>query len=116
MHGAGGVVVGIEKVSVLRNGIPISRHPLFQNEGFKKPGGMGEMPLRRADVRHRLNDTIFRRQIFGKSASETAELAEPRQKIVPRQKGLARARRRGRCSIFFSDRGLDQVLSPSCSS
>ena len=60
MHIASGVVVRIKKISVLRNFSAISRKELFQNERLEKPGGMGEVPLGRADVGHRLDDAIFR--------------------------------------------------------
>src|SRR5712691_62301 len=48
MHIASGIVVRIKKVSILRNFGPISREELFQDKRFKKPGGMGQVPLSRA--------------------------------------------------------------------
>ena len=52
MHIASGIVVGIKEISVLRNFGPISREKLFQNKGFEKPSGVGEMPLGWTDVGH----------------------------------------------------------------
>ena len=37
---------------------------LAQQEGFKKPGGVRQVPFRRAYIRHRLNDVVFSYQWF----------------------------------------------------
>ena len=52
MHRAGSVVVGIKEVGVLGNGVVIAGHPFLENERFKKPGGVREVPFGWADFRH----------------------------------------------------------------
>ena len=70
MHIAGGVVIGIKQVGVLRNFRAIARHPDFHDERFEEPARVGEMPLRRAHVGHRLHDVIFRLEIPAKTRRE----------------------------------------------
>ena len=76
MHIAGGVVVGIKKVSVLRNFRAIARHPNFHDERLEEPARVREMPFRRAYVGHRLHDVIFRLQTPAQTRAEIADLAE----------------------------------------
>src|ERR1043166_1244971 len=116
MHGARSVVVGIEEISVFGNGVAITGFPFFQDEGFEKPGRVGEMPFRGTDFGHRLQDAIFGREIFGQPCAEVSDLVKAREQISLRQRAFARARLRGRRFLFWSDRGLDQVIPPSCSS
>ena len=70
VHVARGIVVGVEKIGVLRNLRCDTRHPDLQNEGLEEPAGVREMPFRRADVRHRLHDVIFRLERLAQSDSE----------------------------------------------
>jgi len=72
MHVAGGVVIGIEKVGVLRNLGAISRHPDFHHESFEKPAGVREVPFRGAHVRHRLHNVIFGLEVPAKMRAEIA--------------------------------------------
>ena len=116
MHCAGRVVVRVEEIRVLRNRVAISGHPFLQDKRFKEPGGVGEMPFGRADFRHRLHDAILGREILRQTRGEIADLVEAPEQIFHRRRLIARARLRGRCSIFGGDRGLDQVIPPSCSS
>ena len=74
VHVTGGVVVGVKKVRVFGNLRLISGHPFFQNKGLKKPGGVGEMPFRRTDIRHRLHHAILRRKVLTESRGEVADL------------------------------------------
>src|SRR5688572_6889875 len=59
---ADGVVVRIEEVAVSRVEDPVLRHMRLQYEGLEEPGGMREMPLRRAGIRHGLDGAILGRQ------------------------------------------------------
>src|SRR5204863_443998 len=59
VHVACGVIIRIEKVSILRDFCAISRGESFQDKGFEKPGGMRKVPFGRTDIRHRLHDAIF---------------------------------------------------------
>ncbi len=74
MHVASGVVIGIEEIGVLRNFGAITLHPNFHHKGLEKPGGVCEMPLRRTDVGHRLDDVILRLEIPAKPRAEIAHL------------------------------------------
>src|SRR6202162_6207401 len=116
MHRAGGVVVRIEKISVFRDGIAVTRDPFFQDEGLEKPRGVGEMPFGRAYVRYRLHNTIFCREIFRQFGGEIPHLAKPGKKFLGWRRLRLRTLLRGRRSICCCDRGLDQVIPPSCSS
>ena len=73
MHVASGVVVGIKEVCVLWNFGVISGKEFFQQKCLEKPRCMREMPLRRADVRHRLHDVIF---WFETSAERVSEISD----------------------------------------
>src|SRR5207249_476976 len=116
MHRAGGVVIGVKKIGVLGNCISIARHPFFQNEGLEKPGGVRKMPFRRAYFRHRLYNAIFGSEAFGYPGSEISNLVKAREKLFSWRRLRPRTLLRGRFSICCGDRGLDQVIPPSCSS
>src|SRR5215471_1709146 len=115
MHGAGRVVIRIKEIGVFGNGVAITGLPFLQNERLEKPGRVREVPFRRADVGYRLHDAIFRSEIFGQLRAEISDFVKTREQILRKRRTLARARLRGRCSIFWSDRSLDQVIPPSCS-
>ena len=55
------------------------------------------------------------REILGELGAEFPNLMKAREQIPRGRRTFARARFRGRLSIFWSDRGLDQVIPPSCS-
>src|SRR4051812_5996363 len=74
MHVARSVVVGIKQIGVFRNFRPIPRHPDFRDEGLKEPARVGQMPLRRANIGHRLHDEIFRLQGLAHPRAEIADL------------------------------------------
>ena len=75
MHVARGIVVRIKKISVLRNLGAISRHPnFFRMKVSKNQRRVREMPFRRAHVRHRLHDAIFRLQACAQCAGEISDL------------------------------------------
>ncbi len=95
MHVAGGVVVGIEKVGVLRDLGAVPLHPDFHDEGLEKPARVREMPFRRTHVGHRLDDVIFRFETPAKMRAEIAHLPE----LFNQALGAA-ARRSGRRARF----------------
>src|SRR2546429_1818577 len=82
MHVAGGIVVGIEEVSVLWDFRAIAWHPDFQYECLEEPTGVREMPFRRAHIGHRLHDVIFRLQTPAQPRAEIAQLAEARDQTL----------------------------------
>ena len=91
MHIAGGVIVGIEKIGVLRDFGAVALHPGFEDEGFEKPARVGEMPFRRADVRHRLHDVIFRFEVPAKMGAEIAHLSKLRDQTLTGRAGRSDA-------------------------
>ena len=116
MHRACGVVVRIEEICVLGNSIAIARHPFFQNEGLEKPGGVRKMPFRRAYFRHRLHNAIFGSEILRQFRGEISNVVKTREKLFGWRRLRPRTLLRGRGWICCCDRGLDQVIPPSCSS
>ena len=56
------VVVGIEQDSEVGMKRTEPRCRSLQHHGFEKPAGVGEVPLRRAGIRHRLSAAVFRIQ------------------------------------------------------
>src|ERR1700756_4957291 len=48
-----------------------------QNKGFKKPTRVCQMPLRRAHIRHGLNDVIFRHQRLAEPVGKPSHLMVP---------------------------------------
>ena len=82
MHVARGVVIRIKKISVLRDLGPIARHPDFHDERLEEPARVGEMPFRRAHVRHRLDDAIFRLEIAAETRREIAHRSVTREQFL----------------------------------
>jgi hypothetical protein len=74
VHIARGVVIRIKEEGVLRDFRAVARHPDFDDERLEEPGRVREMPLRRADVGHRLHDEIFRLQIPAEAGAEVPHL------------------------------------------
>ena len=99
VHVAGGIVIGIKQISVLWDLGAIGHQPFLQNERFEKPGCMGEVPFRRADVGHRLHDAIFRREALAKSRSEIPNLVETCEKLLRARPNSARMRGRSRSLV-----------------
>lgn len=64
------VVVRVEEVAELRmeNFIPLAMGT--EQEGFEEPGRVGQVPLGRAAVGHRLGTTIFRFEIADEALAE----------------------------------------------
>ncbi len=58
----GADIVGIEQVRVIRVERLVARAMFAEQELLEDPGGMGAVPVRRARVRHRLDQLIFRCQ------------------------------------------------------
>src|SRR5829696_4706674 len=59
---ADGVVVRVEEIAISRVEDPVLRHMRLQYEGLEEPGGMREMPLRRARIGHGLDGAVLGRQ------------------------------------------------------
>ena len=63
MHLAGRIIIRVEQVVVLlgERRVPVSmRH---EYEALEEPGDVGEMPLRRTDIRHALHDVVLDGQV-----------------------------------------------------
>jgi hypothetical protein len=73
VHAPGGVVVRIEKVSVLRNLGAVTRSPHFHDKRFEEPARVREVPFRRTHVRHRLDHEVFRDQVAAKTGREISD-------------------------------------------
>ncbi len=59
------LVVRVKQVAEVRVEFVIAPGEAAQQEGFEKPGHVCEMPLGRADIRHRLDRLVLRRQRRG---------------------------------------------------
>src|SRR5580700_8481871 len=82
VHVAGGIVVGVKQISVLRNFSPIIWNPFLENKRFEKPGGVRQMPFRRAHIRHRLHNAIFGLESRAKRVAETSNFAKARKQTI----------------------------------
>jgi len=96
VHVTGRIIIGIEEVGVLRNFRAINRKEFFQDKRLEKPGGMGKVPFGRADVRHRLYDTIFGLEIRAESCREFSGFAKPREQTFGTRWTSVRTRTNGR--------------------
>src|SRR5438874_4519199 len=74
VHAAGSVVIRVEEEGVLRNRGPVILLPGLEDECFKKPSRVGQVPLRRADIWHRLDNAIFRLEIADQQAGNITPL------------------------------------------
>jgi len=66
-----------------------------QDERFEEPGGVGEVPLGRARVGHRLDDVIFRSQRRAQSACPPTDVGESRSEITGRRSRRRHRKERG---------------------
>ena len=83
------LVIGIEQIRESRVEDAIARIERSENKSFEKPAGMGQMPFCRADIGHRLDRLVFRRQVGGEHFAVPADRLEP----VPLGLPLVGARR-----------------------
>ncbi len=60
MPGAGADVIGIEQEGVVAMIRLVACAVFAEQELLEEPGGMGSVPFRRARIRHRLHDLVFR--------------------------------------------------------
>src|SRR5690349_21220696 len=65
MTGAGTDVIGVEQEGIVGMKGAVSGPMFSKQKLLEKPGSVGAMPLRRARVRHRLDQLIFRRKRGG---------------------------------------------------
>ena len=77
MARTGGLVIGVEEVGESRVENPVFRLEPGQDESLEEPGGMREVPLCGADVRHRLDRLILGRQIGGQRFGLAPYVGEP---------------------------------------
>src|SRR5699024_907229 len=53
-------VIAVEKIIIGSAETPVTRREGHQQKFLEKPGGMRQVPLGRTDIRHALNDSVFR--------------------------------------------------------
>src|SRR6266487_1932215 len=82
VHVAGGVVVRIKKISVLRDFGAITRTEFFKDKRLEKPRRMREVPFCRTYVGHRLDDIIFRFETCAQTAGEVSDLMKARKQAL----------------------------------
>ena len=71
----------------------VTRQVLEQAEALEEPGHVGEVPLRRAHLRHRLNDLVFGGEGFGQSLRGVPDAREPfRQRFDAGRRNLRQHR------------------------
>ena len=70
---SGADIVGIEQEGVVGVKRLVSPTVLAEQELLEEPGGMGAVPFRRAGVRHRLDQLVFRRQGRGAALGLVAD-------------------------------------------
>ena len=115
MHVAGGIVIGIKKIGVLGNLGPIACKELFQDERFEKPGRVGEMPFRRTDIGHRLDDVIFRFKTRAQRAGKISDSMKTSQQAFNTCRARIQMRSFRRCRVGSGvSWGQAQRISPSC--
>jgi len=74
VHVPSSVVVRIEEICVLWNFGAVTWTEFLEDESFEKPRRMSEMPLRRADIRHRLHNAILWFKACAKRSREIPDL------------------------------------------
>ena len=83
-------VVRVEEVAVVRVELAIARNRTRQHERFEEPRRVGPVPLRRADVGHRLDGLVLARERCGESLGVRADF------------GVARRERRAADGVIFT--------------
>lgn len=81
MHLPSGIVVGIEQISVLRVERRVIRQSFFDDEGFKKPTGVREMPFRRTHLGNSLDDAILRLKGLAKVFAQLSDATVGRVQV-----------------------------------
>ena len=85
---AGADVIGIEQEGVIRVKGLVARAVFAEQELLEEPGGMGAVPFRRARVRHRLDQLIFRRQRGGAALGLVSDREEGFHQILGEAAGI----------------------------
>ena len=103
---AGADIIGIEQEGVVGMERLVALAVLAEQELLEKPGGMGAVPLRRAGVRHRLDQLVFRREgsraALGLVADGEESLHQSlRQGAGIGEQGRARGGKRSRGGCWF---------------
>ncbi len=73
----GRLVVRVEEEAPSVVAPPVSRVEAREHELFEEPGRMGQVPLGRARVRHRLHERVFRGKGRGEGLGPAADLLVP---------------------------------------
>jgi adenine specific DNA methylase Mod len=74
MTGSHGLIVGVKKVAILRMKQLIAGKKGLKKKGFKKPGGVSQVPFGGTDVRHALNPVILSLQGLAKVMTLLSDL------------------------------------------
>ena len=72
-----GFVIRVEEISESGVKDVIARGRGHEQECLEKPAGVRQMPFCRADIRHRLDSLVFRREIGGEGLRLVADRGEP---------------------------------------
>src|SRR5580704_18399927 len=75
-------VIGIEEIRIGGMRRSIARRGQGQNKGFEKPTRVCQMPLRGANIRHGLNDVIFRHQMLAEPVGKLSHLMVTHQMLA----------------------------------
>jgi hypothetical protein len=95
------VVVGVVQHAVRRLEYPIAGQVRLEHESLEEPGGVGEMPLHRARVRHRLDCAVLGGERRGQAARYLSDqaialAARPAGSDAGRSGGRVEGRNHGR--------------------
>ena len=74
MHRANGLVVGVKEEGVLLVMPAVAGCAWFENELLIEPCGMSQVPFQRADIRHRLDDKVFRLKVITQSFADRSRI------------------------------------------
>ena len=97
------IVVRVKEVRVLWMQRPVIRNCRKEQEGLEKPADVRKMPLRWADIGHRLDDIIFSGQGFAQVLRKAAHLLVLlREKRIGCRVNAGRTRLNGLCHSRFS--------------
>ena len=107
-------IVGIEQAAKLRMKRLVARDRLGEHEGFEKPAGVGEMPLHRTRIGHRLQRAILGGKRFYKAQGLRAHRREALRESGIRGNGVMQlgGSHIDPCRVLFGTTRGSVVLPP----
>ena len=79
---ADGLVIRVEEVVETRVEFAVAGVERFEQKGLEEPGSVGQMPLGRADVGHRLHDVVLDLERTADLLGDRPDALEPVQRRV----------------------------------